>query len=170
MGLFGDIFGGGKESEGAERGEDLSRQAYEDIRKDTKPYRQLGRRAIRRLEDTYITGKRPFTASPGYDFRRQEGERAIDRMMASRGLYGSGARGRALTRYSDDLAAEEYERGFNRLAALAGMGGAQVGRSQPYLSQQAQYAAQGGQARQSGYNRASGAAINTIAGLAGLYG
>ena len=169
MGFFSDVFGGGQSSKGARRGEDISQRAYEDIRADTAPYRRLGGESVNRLRDVFLTGEVPFTASPGYDFRREEGQRAIDRGMAARGLYGSGARGRALARYSDDLASQEYGDQFNRLAAMAGLGGAQVGRAQPYLGQQAQYALAGGRARQSGYDRASGAGINTLAGLAGMY-
>jgi len=165
MGLFGDIFGGGEASKGASRGADLADRAYQE----TAPYRQIGREAIDRLRGTYLTGEIPYTESPGYEFRRGEGQKAIDRMMASRGLYGSGRRGKALSRFADDLATQEYDQGFNRLAALAGVGqtGQQMGAQA--LGQQGAYEMAGGQARQSGYDRSSGAGINTLAGLWGMY-
>ncbi len=165
MGFFSDIFGGGKSAQGSERGSDIALQAY----MESAPYRRTGREAIDKLRNVYITGEEDYTTSPGYDFRRSETQKAIDRAMASRGLYGSGRRGKALADYADDLAADEYEQGFNRLAALAGIGGTGVQMGQNALMNRAGYEAQAGQQRQSGYDRSSGAAINTLAGLAGMY-
>ncbi len=174
MGFFEDIFGGGREGQAAEESRDIEQERYEQIRKDTAPYRRLGRMGANWLRDVYLTGDVPYEASPGYEFRRGEGERAIDRMMAARGLYGSGARGRALSRYADDLASQEYEQGFNRLATLANIGqqGQAMGQqgASSALARATKYGLAGGQARQSAYDRSSGAAINTLAGLAGMYG
>lgn len=166
MGLYSDIFGGGAASQGASRAADLSERAY----RDTKPYRRLGTGAVERLSDVYLTGEEDFRASPGYDFRRSEMQKAVDRAMSARGMYGSGARGKALARYADDLATDEYNQEFNRLAALAGVGQTGVSQGMGALGQQGGYELARGQARQSGYDRSSGAAINTLAGLAGMYG
>ena len=54
------------------------------------------------------------TADPGYDFRMQEGLKAIRRRAAA----GSGARGgatlKALTRYGQDMASQEYGNAYDR--------------------------------------------------------
>lgn len=165
MGLYSDIFGGGKAAKGASEASDILAQQYADLR----PYRQIGTEAITDLRDIYLRGTKPYTASPGYDFRRGEAERGLERFLAARGLSGSGRAIRGAARLADDLATQEYDQGFNRLAALAGIGGTGQQMSGQTLGQQAQYALTGGQARQSGYDRASGAAINTLAGLAGMY-
>ncbi|KKK74367.1 hypothetical protein LCGC14_2884500, partial [marine sediment metagenome] len=49
-----------------------------------------------------------FYKSPGYDFRFQEGTRAIDRSAAARGQLMSGGIVRELTRYGQGLASSEF--------------------------------------------------------------
>lgn len=63
-----------------------------------------------------------FEASPGYQFRKDEATKAIERSAASRGLLGSGATQKALGRFVDGFASSEYDSYANRLAALAGVG------------------------------------------------
>ena len=159
MGFFSDLFGGG-EDKASDRAIELQEQAYRDL----KPWRTLGREAIGQLRGTYIRGDIPFEASPGYQFRLAEGERGINNMLAARGLTGSGRRLRELERYRSGLAADEYERGFNRMANLAGIGGSVIPASQQALTSQGQYGIQGAQARRSGYQDLT----NTLAGLAGF--
>lgn len=64
----------------------------------------------------------PFQATPGYQFRMDEGVRAINNSARAQGLYGSGARARAIQRYGQGLAASEYGDYINRLLAAAGLG------------------------------------------------
>lgn len=161
MSLFGDIFGGGQEAKGAKKAERRAQQQYANL----KPYRELGTEAVGMLKDVYLTGETPYTASPGYDFRRDEALRGMERMLASRGLSGSGRAVRGTARLLDDLATQEYDQGFNRLAALAGIGGTGQAQSGQALGQAGQYGYLGGQARQSGYNQTA----NTLAGLAGMF-
>lgn len=78
-------------------------------------------------------GLEDFTKDPGYDFRLSEGEKGINRSLAARGGLFSGAAGKALARYNQDFASNEYGNAynryntnqgnkFNRLASLAGIG------------------------------------------------
>lgn len=60
--------------------------------------------------------------SPSYDFRFNEGQRALDRSAAARGRLFSGATGRAQTRYGQDFASQEFENDYRRLGGLAGDG------------------------------------------------
>ena len=159
MGFFSDLFGGG-EDEAAQEASKLQRRAYRDL----APWRQLGSEAIEQLRGTYLTGERPFTASPGYDFRRSEAERGLTNFLAARGLSGSGRAVRGGARLMDQLAAEEYDRGFNRLASLAGLGGSAIPAGQQALTTAGQFGLQGAQARRSGYADLT----NTLAGLAGF--
>ena len=165
MGFFSDIFGGGQESKAAEEASDLAARQYQEL----KPWRQLGKEAIGDIRDIYLRGTKPFTEAPGYEFRREEAQRGLDRFLAARGLHGSGRAVRGGARLLDELAAQEYDRGLNRLAMMAGMGGTGQQLSGQALGRQAGYTLAGGQARQSGYDRASGAGINLLAGLAGQY-
>lgn len=63
-----------------------------------------------------------IAATPGYEFRRSEGLRGIQRSAAARGVLGSGGTLKALQRYGDGLASSEYDAYASRLAALAGVG------------------------------------------------
>lgn len=78
-------------------------------------------------------GLEDFTKDPGYDFRLSEGEKGINRSLAARGGLFSGAAGKALSRYNQDFASNEYGNAynryntnqgnkFNRLASLVGIG------------------------------------------------
>lgn len=60
--------------------------------------------------------------SPGYEFRRDEGLKAIQRMGAARGARFSPQTWRAGARYASNLASDEYDKYTNGLRAMAGLG------------------------------------------------
>lgn len=55
-----------------------------------------------------------FTADPSYAFRLAEGQKALERSAAARGGLLSGGTGKALTRFGQDYASNEYTNAFNR--------------------------------------------------------
>lgn len=63
-----------------------------------------------------------FYKSPGYDFRFDEGVRALDRSASAKGMLMSGGQMRELTRYGQGVASSEFGNYANRLSALAGIG------------------------------------------------
>lgn len=74
-----------------------------------------------------------FQGDPGYQFRQQEGQAGVENSAASRGMLLSGATLKALSRYNQDYASNEFgnaynrynmnqEKRFNRLASVAGIG------------------------------------------------
>lgn len=63
-----------------------------------------------------------FTATPGYDFRLQQGIDAIDASAASRGGLFSGATMENALRFGQDYATSEYTNYLNRLQGIAGAG------------------------------------------------
>ncbi len=63
-----------------------------------------------------------IAATPGYQFRLNQGLQGIDRSAAARGGLNSGAALKALQRYGEGLASEEYGNFANRLASLIGLG------------------------------------------------
>lgn len=100
-----------------------------------------------------------FQTDPGYDFRLAEGARALERSAAARGTAQSGGTLKALTRYNQDFASNEFGNAYNRfqsnratrynqLAGLAGLG-------QTSASQVANL----------GSNTANNIANNTISGM-----
>lgn len=58
-----------------------------------------------------------FVQDPGYEFRQSEGEKGINRSLAARGSYNSGAALKALDRYNQDYASNEFSNAYNRDAA-----------------------------------------------------
>jgi hypothetical protein len=59
---------------------------------------------------------------PGYQFRLSEGQKGIDRQVGAMGLRNSGAALKALQRYGQDYASNEFGNVFNRLSGAAGTG------------------------------------------------
>lgn len=120
-------------------------------RADQAPWLDAGKNALAQLVNGTQAGGQfaktftmaDFQADPGYQFRLDEGTRAIERSAAARGGLLSGAAAKALTRYSQGMASDEFNNaynrfnndkstGFNRLASLAGVGQAatnQVGQA-----------------------------------------
>lgn len=63
-----------------------------------------------------------FKASPDYEFRMDEGVKALDRSAASRGLLRSGAQQKGIVDFAGNLASGEYGNYLNNLFNAAGMG------------------------------------------------
>lgn len=97
-----------------------------------------------------------FTASPGYQFRRQEGQRDIGNSFAARGGAFSGNALRGLTDFNQNLASNDYYNFVNQLNNMAGLGQTAANNA-GYYGQN--YANQGGNALANiGNARASGIA------------
>lgn len=109
---------------------------YRQQRKDLQPWQRAGEVALSGLANPDF--QRDFTAAdfekdPGYDFRLQEGERAISRAAAAGGGRYSGSTLKSLAKYGQDYSSGEFQnaydrfnadrdRRFTRLSSLAGMG------------------------------------------------
>ena len=91
---------------------------------------------------------------PGYEFRFNEGNRALDASAASRGMIGSGSNIKAAIRYGQDYGSNEYTNEINRLLAV--MGGGQVATNQTNAGQAAFAQQAGNNAQAAGNARASG--------------
>lgn len=101
-----------------------------------EPWRKAGEAALNKLIPLTEYQKfdlSKFQADPGYAFRLSEGQKALERSAAARGGLLSGATGKALTRYGQEMGSQEYTNAFNRyqteraaqlqpLQSLAGVG------------------------------------------------
>ena len=107
-----------------------------------------------------------FQTTPGYQFRMDEGSKALDRSAASRGLLRSGAQQKAITNFGQGIASEEYGNYLGSLFNLAGMGGQAVGGANNTSAGLVQGAGnmmtQGGIARGSGYAAGANALASGI--------
>lgn len=99
------------------------RGMYDQQRADMEPWRQAGGQALGQLQGDFMAN---WQQDPGYQFRMNEGMKAINSAAAARGMGNSGATMKALTKYGQDYASNEYDkaynRNFNRLSTLAGFG------------------------------------------------
>jgi hypothetical protein len=58
-----------------------------------------------------------FVKDPGYEFRQLEGEKGLNRSLAAKGGLMSGAALKAIDRYNQDYASNEFSNAYNRDAA-----------------------------------------------------
>ena len=105
------------------------RRQFNLIRQDTAPYRVAGREALTTLRNLNAGNFNAFVESPGYQFTRDEGLKAIDRSAVARtgGLGGRSVK--EAQRYASGLASTEFGNFWNRIAATAGIGQTAVGQS-----------------------------------------
>lgn len=98
------------------RGEDLAR---------LEPWRQSGEQANNRLAAMLgLNGQAtPFNSDdPGYAFRLSEGQRQVDNSAAARGSTLSGGALKALQKYGQGMASQEFQNSYNRLANVSAQG------------------------------------------------
>lgn len=103
-------------------------QLAEDQRryKEMKPYRTAGIESVKSLGD--IMGGRvdPTQAlqnDPGYNFRLQQGQTALDRFLSARGGRLGGSALKAGVNYNQNFASNEYQNMLNNKFRLAGFSG-----------------------------------------------
>lgn len=161
MSFISDIFGGGAakkaakaQTEAAKLGVDELHRQFDLTRADLAPWRQAGGAAIQAGADMLQPGY-DYTASPGYQFRLGEGNRAIEGSAASKGMLMSGGTLKDIDRFSQGLAAGDFNDQFNRQMAVAS-GGQQATQTGAALGQQtaggiADLYTQMGNAKASGY-------------------
>lgn len=113
-----------RQAESADRATLAQQEAMRQTRADLQPWRASGEAANNRLMammglngDSY-----DFTNDPSYQFRFNEGQKAVDNSAAARGSTLSGAALKALTKYGQGAASTEYQNQFNRLSGMSGMG------------------------------------------------
>lgn len=81
-----------------------------------QPWQDAGLKALQNYADNpaFSFTYDDMTASPDYQFRKQQGVNALDMSASARGKLLSGAQDKALTQYGQGLASEEYGNAYNR--------------------------------------------------------
>jgi hypothetical protein len=125
------------------------------------------------LEDAVMMGRTPenvLEADPGYQLRRDEGEKAIERFAASKGTLLSGGTLKKLAEYNSGLASQEFNNAFDRNAAVAGVG-MNATNNQAALRQQLSEALAGGDfARANQLSSLIGQGMSMLGGAGGIAG
>lgn len=164
---------------------------YQQGREDLEPWRKQGAQSLSQLARMMRPGtdmttrfsSQDFRADPGYQYRLQQGNQALNRSQAARGMLNSGAALKEAMKFGQGLASDEYQNAYNRwaqqnsdiynrLAGLANTGQqtsnqlAQL--SGNYASQYGQNIGQAANARASAYAAKAGANQNMLSDLMGL--
>lgn len=79
--------------------------------------------------------KNAFLQDPGYQFRVDEGQRALERSAAARGGLASGKAIKDTIRFGQGMGSQEFGNSFNRLMSVAGMGQTATGQGADYRTQ-----------------------------------
>jgi hypothetical protein len=138
LGAGAQIISGNKAAKAQRKAADQqvaeARRQYDQDREDLAPWRTTGGAAIMKMGDLYgLNGTAADTSggpgsyggffeSPDYQFRLDEGKKAIERSASARGMLGSGAALKASNDYAQNVASGEYGNWYNRLAGIAGVG------------------------------------------------
>lgn len=99
------------------------------------PYMQAGRESLTTLSQLAQTPEERFNFQfsqddPSYQWRLNEGQKALERSAASRGTLNAGGTLKALTRYAQGAASQEYQAAFDR--SLEGFKTNQAARQQRF--------------------------------------
>ena len=101
------------------------RRWMKNITAEYAPWREIGLYGLDKLDEGMRTGEfdmAPFEAptmadveeTPGYQFRLMEGEKALRRQAGSSGMSMSGPAAKALMRYGQNYATEQYDTEYDR--------------------------------------------------------
>jgi len=190
--------------EAADKSIAAQREMFDIGRADLAPYRQGGTTAQNQLmtllgiggdqtapgygKYARDFGMSDFTTDPGYQFRLEQGMRALNASAAAKGMGMSGANIKGATEYGQNLGSQEYQNAFNRYqtnrtaqlaplqslyaggqaaaagsAAQAGVLGSNLGNTYTNLGQGlGQAAVAGGNAQASGYLNQANAVTNAL--------
>ncbi len=114
-----------QQQQAAARGQEQARGIYDQTRGDTASYRALGDQSSNQLMQLLQGGdltrgftNADFEKDPGYEWRLQEGKRALEGSAAARGGGGlGGATLKALEKYGQGYASNEFDRAANRFSS-----------------------------------------------------
>lgn len=158
------------QEDAANRASDTQMRMFELAREDQAPWLKAGEGGLNELAGMLgIPGYKASTdwrKDPGYEFQRDEGQKALDRSFAARGNLLSGAALKATSRYNQDYASGAYNQRLNRLASIAGVGQVAADRNSQTANQTGRDIAENeigaGNARASGYMGVSNALTGAV--------
>lgn len=188
IGGVASIAGGAMQADAANRAAQTQAQAadnalalqtrqYEDGVARQQPFLDAGMNANRAYQNELGIGdearagtfRSGFRETPGYQFQVQQGEQGVMNNLSALGMRGSGAGMKALTRFRQGLADQEYGNYLGRLGQAAGQGQAVTQKvndmGQTYANNAGALGMNAAEQRASGYAAQSNAWSNVLGGL-----
>lgn len=112
--ITGNLFGGDELTGGYDQAIGAQREMFNTARGDLAPYRDFGGNYLAKMRDFQGSRTRPTAesvrSSPGYQFRLNEGTRALDNSAIAKGGLLSGNHLRDVLSYGQDYASNEYDK------------------------------------------------------------
>ena len=100
---------------------DFQKWLYNEQKDLNHPWQVAGEAALHQMEQapdfTFTPESIDKFYDPSYNWRVDQGVKALDRSAASRGRLRSGAQDQAITQFGQDMATQEYQNAFNRQQA-----------------------------------------------------
>lgn len=126
---FSDVLSGVNDYYAQDKMQEEQMDALKRAEAAYSPYLSAGGQGLNELLRGYNPGD--LTQDPSYQFRLQEGQKALERSMAARGMLGSGQAMKAITDYGQNMAATAYDDAYRnwmqRNLALAQYGNQNLG-------------------------------------------
>ncbi len=129
VGIYASNQSAGAVEDASSRSTNTQLRMYEEGRQDTAPWRIAGEKALNTLTEKINAGPGEYTQSPGYEFRLNEGKKAIQNAASAKGSVLSPSTSKALTRYAQDYATGDYQnwlanyyQSLTPLQSMAGLG------------------------------------------------
>jgi hypothetical protein len=114
------------QADSAQRATDQQAAQYAQQRADLQPWAQSGGQANNKLSALMGMNGEDQTAqlqaTPGYQFRLDQGMQGVQNSAAARGGLLSGGTLKAIQKYGQDFASNEYQNQFNRLNSMSSAG------------------------------------------------
>ena len=92
----------------------FQKESLATARSDVAPWRQAGVNALGKYQQMLSKGAGEFKESPGYKYRMDQANKAVERSAAARGSSLSGQTLSALQEQSQGMASNEYQNFINR--------------------------------------------------------
>lgn len=177
IGGAGSRQAGSMQADAAQRAQDQQAAQYQQSRADLQPWVQSGSQARNKLDSLMgLDGSDPtaqLQQSPGYQFRYDQGMAGVQNSAAARGGLLSGGTLKAIQKYGQDFASNEYQNQFNRLNGMSSSGQAsaagQAAQSQAFGNSSAQNSMAQGSALASGAMGTGNAWSNGLSGAVNGY-
>lgn len=117
--MGGSIFSGLQQSNATDEMEEKLLAAQGRAEQTMAPYQQLGLSAQQQAASRLAQGFDPsqLANDPGYQFRLQQGQNALQRQLAASGMRDSGAALKAAQEYGQNMASQQYDDAYKQWLA-----------------------------------------------------
>lgn len=107
---------------GAAQGAATREKQYKETQGFIDPYNKAGQVGLNQAQNMLTPGYQFNASDPSYQWRLEQGQKALERSAASKGQLLSGGMLKSLAGYSQGMASQEYGNQFGRAMGLAGLG------------------------------------------------